>query len=301
MNWIHVEDRLRDQRQVVSARQAESAVQSRHLRRVAAGRRWYRPFRGVCGPRLPFDLKREQQAGLLWVGGEVAITGWAALWILGVIDRVPPRTHLLVTHSRRNRYLRRMHVIRSRHIELSGIHRVDRLAVVSAAWAVTDLAARASKNLLRSALIDGRQRGHFALEEILDLLEQRGPIPGRRRLREVIAELAGERSDSTLEHLVRRRLAEDPRLPDPDPGQVALLASDGVRNEIDIGWLSRQVGLECLGFGAHSNRRQLHIDAVRQNALAPTGWIIFSVTWTHLEDDAAWEVLVSQLRAHLRP
>src|SRR5680860_1142690 len=125
MNWRHVEDHFRGQRHVVSARQAESASQARHLRRVAAQRNWYRPFRGVCGPRMPFDLKREQHAGLLWVAGTVAVTGWAALWLLGVTDRLPPRTQLLVTHSRRNRYVGRLHVIRTRHIDRMDACKVD--------------------------------------------------------------------------------------------------------------------------------------------------------------------------------
>src|SRR5680860_950527 len=263
MNWRHVEDHFRGQRHVVSARQAESASQARHLRRVAAQRNWYRPFRGVCGPRMPFDLKREQHAGLLWVAGTVAVTGWAALWLLGVTDRLPPRTQLLVTHSRRNRYVGRLHVIRTRHIDLAGIHTVDRLDIVSPSWAITDFAASATTSLLRSALIDGRQRGRFTVEEILELLVQRGPIPGRRRLRRLIGQLAGEGSDSALEHLVRRRIQADPRLPAPDRQKVVVEASDRVRNEI------------------------------------PIGWIMLGVTWTHLEDDGAWNVVVDQLCAHL--
>ena len=250
---------------------------------------------------MPFDLKREQQAGLLWVSGTVAVTGWAALWLLGAIDRVPPRTQLLVAHSRRNRYVGRLHVIRTRHIGAAGIRAVDGMHVVSAAWAITDMAASAGLSLLRGALLDGRQRGHFTYGELADLLEVRGPIPGRRRLRALIDQLSSERSASTLEHLVRGRIRRDPRLPNPDDAPVSVEASDGVRNEIDIGWTARKVGLECLGFGAHSSRRQLHVDAVRSNALAPLGWIILAVTWTHLEDDHAWEVLVEQLRRHLTP
>lgn len=284
---------------MVCARQAESPSQARQLRRVALKRDWYRPYRGVCGPRMPFDLRREQQAGLMWVAGTVAVTGWAALWLHGAMDRVPPRTHLLVSHARRNRYLRRVHVIRTRHLDAAGIRKVAGMDVVSPAWAVTDLAARTTTQVLRGALIDGRQRGCYTLDQILEVLRERGPIPGRRRLRRLIAELEEDGSDSTLEHLVRHRLNADVRLPDPDPGKVVLTASDGVRNEIDIGWSWGRVGLECLGFAAHSSRRQLHTDAVRSNALAPLGWTILLVTWTHLEDDRAWEALVRQLRGHL--
>lgn len=300
MQWQEWERWAAEQYGYVAARQARSDSEPHAWRRTAARRGWDRTCRGVVGAPWSDLPERRLCRTLLWVGPPAALTGWSAVWLNGLVGVLPTRSHVLIDHQRRLRRQAKAIVSRSRHFDQAAIEAIRGLPTVSVAWAITDLAPKLDRTMLRAIIIDARQRRLLALGELAELLALRGPIPGARALRSLLRELDAERADSVLELELRNRIRSDLELPPPASQHVPVRCTDGRTVEVDVGWPTGWVGLECLGMGSHADRVQLDVDALRTNGLAGTPWTIFVATWRHVEDDAAWQVLRSQILAALR-
>jgi hypothetical protein len=300
MDWEPVTEHMNAHRGVFPIRRLATESDQRVFRQIAARLHWEWPFPGVAMAPGHDDERRRLTAVLEWVGGEAALTGWSGLWNLGLTPNLPSRVHVVVGHSRRNRRGPDHRVTRTRHPELIEAEEVHGLRTACPEWVITDMASIVRQPVLRGHIIDARQRRLLDLDRLWDLTERRGRFPGRGDLWVCRRELDPEVCDSELEYRIRRRVADEPTLPTPDPEPVEVALRDGRSVHVDVGWTPQLVGIECLGMGAHSARSQLDADAVRDNAIvADTDWRIFRATWSHLTNEVAWRHLVEQLNRAL--
>lgn len=215
---------------------------------------------------------------LLAVGSPAFVGGWSAAWLVGLVRSAPSAVELVVPHERRTRNLPGVVVRRSRTLTQADAVAVEGLPSTSAVRTVCDLAAITDEEGLRTLLIDGRQRRLFDLAAVLERASTMGTAKGLSQLRRLVWELDAERCDSVLEYRLRSRLHAVPGLPAPSPAPVPVDVGGRVLH-IDIGWPAFAVGIEADGFGSHSERDSLEVDARRHNALERAGWRILRAGW----------------------
>lgn len=255
------------------------------LRRAARAHAWEQPHAGVVrlGPESN-DPRNGLAAAVLRVRSNdpkhvTALTGWTALWLYGLRERMPSTTYLTSNHARRAPAVKLVRMRRSRTLSDRDVTTLDGLPVVTPARLFCDIAGSVSESLLRGFLIDARQRGFVAFAEIREALDRAGNVRGARRLRTLMDELEAERSDSVFEDKMRRKLERAGF--EPDPGQAGVPVS-GRTLHIDIPFSADKVGIECHGLGYHGDRPALETDAKRQSELNMTEWVILIATWNDL-------------------
>lgn len=172
----------------------------------------------------------------------------------------------------------------------------DGLATVNAEFLIIRLARTESADRLTALALDARQRGLFQMSRFAQRMTAVGPVPGRARLVHVVGVLTADDSDSIFEREVRARLLADGFRPSFGPTPVAL--PSGSVLHLDITFPEERVAVECQGFLAHHDRRQLDRDARRDNALAIAGnWLVLKLTWDRFRHD--WEGFAAELRSAL--
>jgi len=183
--------------------------------------------------------------------------------------------------------------IRSRTLQAFDIGEIDALPVATLARLSIDLAPHASTADLRGLLIDARQQ-RADLDAVIERVLNSTIFPGRRRLRHVLTEIAGDRVDSVFAHLVGewlRRVGFNPVPEYPIETPTGLVHADHAL-------VADQIAIECDGFGAHSRRTSLNIDAKRSNGLAlRPDWRVLRMTWDrweHERDDFLAEIRAAQ-------
>lgn len=266
---------------LVSLAQARQAgLPERTFIDLAMRQRWSQPHRGVY--RLPGSWPTalgRLSAALLAVGEPALVGGWSAAWLLGMVRSAPSTAELVVPHDRRARSIPGVTVRRSRTLTATDAEMVAGLPATNAVRTVCDLSALTDEQGLRVLLIDGRQRRLLDLAAVVERASTMGTRRGLSQLRRLAWELDGERCDSILEYRLRARLHAVPGLPAPDPGPVAVDVGGRVLH-VDIGWSAYAVGIEADGFGSHSERDSLEVDARRHNALERAGWRILRAGWS---------------------
>ena len=215
----------------------------------------------------------------------------------GLVRTAPTVPELLVPHGRRPGRQPGMAVLRSRTIVPQDGAILRGLPVTRPARTLCDLAAVTELSTLRALLVDARQRRLVELPDVAACAGRMGTARGLAQLRRLLMELDGERCDSVLEYRIRRRLAGVPDLPQPAPHPVPVQAGQRLLH-VDVGWPEWLVGLEVDGFGSHSERQSLELDARRHNALQLAGWRILRATWADLGEPG--DALVAQLRVLLQ-
>lgn len=297
--WPNLSELTSQQYGRVSARQAQAAGMDRTvLSRLAARQQWERPYRGVYAAIGAADSPDGRlAAALLAVGPPVLVARWSAAWMWGLVRTAPTTPELVVPHQRRPGRQAGMNVGRSRTISVSDGVILRGLPVTRPARTLCDLAALTDTATLRSLLVDARQRRLVELPDVAACAGRMGTARGLSQLRRLVMELDGERCDSVLEYRLRRRLVAVPGLPQPAPHPVPVQTANRVLH-VDIAWPHRLVGLEVDGFGSHSERRSLELDARRHNALQLAGWRVLRATWADLGEPG--DALIAHLRALLQ-
>lgn len=296
--WPIISDLAAQQYGRVSARQLHAAgMDDSTLSRTAAKQGWQRPLRGVCAPVGAFAVPEGRLAeALLAVGPPALVGGWSAAWLWGLVRTAPTIPELVVPHQRR---LNREGIVirRSRTlVPADGVFRAG-LPVSTVVRLLCDLAALTDDDALRALLIDARQRRLVDLADVAARAAGMGTAAGMASLRERLAELDREYCDSVMEHRLRARLAKVVGLPPPAPGPFPVQTPDRLLH-VDIAWPDRRVGIEVDGFGSHSQRASLEIDARRHNALQLAGWRVLRATWPHVGPE--FPALLAPLRALLQ-
>lgn len=210
-----------------------------------------------------------------------AVTGMTAAWLLGYADRPKGRFEVVIPHGQVTPTVVGVRFIRSRTLRPGDVGEVQGLPCATLARAVIDLAPTATAPMLRGLLIDARQR-RASLDPVILRVAESTSFKGRGRLRRVLVEIAGDRVDSVFAALVSDWLrsqgidcvAEYPI--DTPTGTV----------HADLALVDLKIAIECDGFGAHSTRTSLNVDARRSNGLSlRSDWIVLRVTWDRWEHD----------------
>lgn len=256
------------------------------IRKRATRETWDRPYRGqVILPGAVNGHRRRVWAALRSVPGAVAVTGTTALWLHGLVDRAPTQVHLLAERDVRSVATtggRRL--LRTATLEDGHLTTVDGIPVVVAGRAIADVAHEHPRKRVRGWLIDGRQRGHFEMPDLLVMARVMAGTAGMPALRELCWELDAQRCDSMLADWLREVLTAAGIA--TAPGEEAVTAPSGVTIHLDVPLRDWQVAGEAEGFGAHAKRRQMNADVRRRNTLESIkSWEIVWVTWDMLQDD----------------
>ena len=258
---------------------------------------WPRPHPAVVViPGIEWSHLVALAAAQLHLGDRAAAGGMSAAWLYGLVARPPARPHLLLPHAA-HPATRGVAIRRSRHVADGDRTRVQQISTLTVPFLMTSLAAQMSTDALRALAIDARQRRLLDIADVAVRIETMPRIPGRRRLVQVLRELEVDGSDSVFEHRVRQQLHDAGFLPSAEPVPVRLPSGRTVH--LDIGFVAERVAIECQGFLAHSDRRQLTRDALRENAIALSGeWLILKLTWDRFMHE--WPAFLSELRTVLR-
>lgn len=257
------------------------------------------------GWRLPTheDTPRHRLLAAVRNAGPDAVADrHSCLALHGLVSAFPTRPQVLLPHEARSRPVRpdrtarTADVRRTRRLLAAHLDVVDGIPCVVVARALCNLARELQTPALRSLALAAERAGHLSVTGLAEVLaDLPRNWPGRRGLRQVIAELDADGSESGFELTTRQRLGHAGFQPDRDQPVVTVA---GRRRRVDIAWLALRVGIECQG-PSHVGAAALDADAARLNALAAEGdWLILQLTPTLLHDD--WPQFLDDLRTCLR-
>lgn len=208
--------------------------------------------------------------------GSVALTGWSALLVLGVLDQQPwsacapdPQPWLRATQHLR---------LAARVIRRPLGTTTERLGVTTVGYpaAVSDLLRFTPPADARAlAFRLAQHHGHARLSRLLADSVAAGEAAGNTRLRAIIADLAvGAESDA--EHELLQLLIEAgftgfiPNHP---------VVAGGRRYRIDIAFPGSALAIEVDGRAFHTDVGAFQRDRTRQNDLVAAGWRVLRFTW----------------------
>ncbi len=259
------------------------------LRSRAEREGWPRPYRkAVLLPGAdPTEFRTRVSAALRSIGGEVWAGRRTAAYLLGMIDRPPPRLELVVPHGRRATHRLDPKPWRTRNIYPFMVTEVDGLRATTAARTIMDAAAVLGVTPLQDLVIDGmRARPTLVKEtrELVDWMRDRGHrVEYVRRLEIVLTRLERERPESALDRRTRQLLT--PHGFDLHPRPFPFRCPDGVVIHLDIAIPWAWCAIECDGYGSHSGRRAFRTDRVRWSQAQRGGWRVTWVDTARLEND----------------
>lgn len=261
---------------------SEAEVAIRTLRTRANREQWQQLFPNAwLAPGAPLTPLATLTAATLATGG--AASRWSALWLHGLDVRLRPKPQVILPYGRIGRTLGDIEVLRSRTLAPHHLTEADGVAAVTVARAFADLAPQVFPGSLRHLVIDAEHLGLLERADLHALCEELPTgVPGLRRLRGVLAELAGTRSDSGFEHEVRAGLAADgiPVHPEPFPYRC----EDGVTVHLDVAVPQHWVVVECDGRSSHIGRRVFTTDRLRWTQVA-RAWQLVWVSHDRWRDD----------------
>lgn len=257
---------------------------------------WARPFRGAAIlPGTDLTAVTRMAAAVAAIGAPVALTGWSAAYLRGLVRVAPTRIDLTAPSHRAPRRAG-IRVRRTSDWRGDALDLLHDLPVVSWSWMLADLAAETEVPTLVGWAFDGLHDGGLAPADLDAELARRGRFPGRGRIRALVESLTPDGSESGFEHRVRRRLVSDGFRPDPVQAVVRTASRE---RRIDIPWHAFRVGIECHSFRYHGVREAFEEDADRRNELAADGdWQILELTWRTFEQ--RWEPFRDRLGRLLR-
>lgn len=259
-----------------------AGVAPRTLRARAARESWPHPYPNTwLAPGMPISARATLAAAVLAADGHAS--RWSALWLHGMDVALRPRPQVVVPYGRRGRVLGDIEVLRSRTLSPSHLTVVDGVPTVVLARAFADLAPQVLPGALRHLVIDAEHAGRLLRSDLVAISEElpRG-VPGLGRLRRVVADLAGTRSDSGFEHEVREGLAATgfPVHREPFPYRC----EDGVMVHLDIALPQHWVVVECDGRSSHIGRAAFSTDRIRWTQIVRQ-WTPVWVSWDRWRQD----------------
>ncbi len=190
---------------------------------------------------------------------------------------------------------------RSRDLRPSDATLVNGIPVCTPTRALIDGSAALSDQVIGDALVRGRQRSLFSIDEVsIRVAELTRPGRGglsniRRVLSTAIEDTESLRPQNGYEQMAQR-LFESFGLPKP----VAQMRIDSGRQVfyVDFAWPSWRLIVECDSILAHSTQTDLQHDLSRQNALVQAGWRVLRFSYFDIRDRP--EHVAAVLRAEFK-
>jgi very-short-patch-repair endonuclease len=243
--------------------------------RVRAGR-WTRVSRGVYRvTSAPPSPRTRLVAGLAACGPGGVASHQSAAWLLGLIERPPPRPHVTVNGTR---HPRPPGVIIHRRVGTVPSHSVGGLRCTTPARTLIDLAAVVEHPTLEAAVDRALSR---RLVTVAQLDAATSPVrttrrPGVAALRAHLIDRGdlGVPEPSVLESRMQR-LFRQQRLPVP----AAEVSWEDGRYRLDFAYPDRMVAAEVDGYAWHHSPEQVERDTARRNRLQAAGWTVLVYTW----------------------
>lgn len=266
------------------------------VRQRALREGWRRPHVGVFVlPGVPAGPRLAASAAVLAAGPRALVAGRTAAWLWGLRRSPLGHVELIVPADRAAPRLRDVRTVRTVSLRLDDADVREGLVVTTVARTVCELARTCTFEALLDAASTALQRRLVALGEVERCRGRMGRYRGAARLRRVLEQLEGERTDSRLERDVRRLLRSAGLR--PAPGIYELRADGVVVARLDIAFPAERVAVEVDGFAWHATPAHLRRDHVRENAIKALGWLPLRVGYAELIGHPAR--FVAQLRATL--
>lgn len=258
---------------VISRDQALAAGLSRDMidHRIML-RRW-RPLHPrvylAAGHRL--DDEVAVRAAVLWAGEGAVLSGVAAGWWHGMVERRPATVGITVD---RRRHPRPRPGVSVRRRELAPPDRVDRSGLAVTARALTVLEASVELGGPGSQLLDRALQKWVGFPEVYEAYCRNVGCHGSASAARMLT-AAADRSASAAERLLVRMLKESGA-----SGWYCAFPAAGYA--IDMAFPAARVAVEVDGWAWHMDATRAQADKRRQNALVRHGWIVLRYTWHDL-------------------
>lgn len=239
----------------------------------------------LVGPLVPVRA-REMSAVLACGPGAVLSHESAA----ALLDLLPPQSGsspVEVTVEGRDPRRAGIRIHRVRELLEPDTQVLDGIPVTTPGRTLLDLAGTIRDRRLEQAVTRAERLDHIDRRELVQVVADRGPRPGRRRLLAFLdgstpAAFTRSEAEDRLLGLLRRAGL-------PHPMTNARMAG----LEVDFLWPDRGVAIEVDGFAHHRSRRSFEIDRRRDMKLAAEGIQVVRVTWRQLEREP--EILLVRL------
>ncbi|MGH3616006.1 MAG: DUF559 domain-containing protein [Pseudonocardia sp.] len=218
-----------------------------------------------------YDDEVRVRAAVLWAGDGAVLSGAAAAWWHGMVERAPATVGVTVS---RRRYPRPRPGVAVRRRELVAADVTNRRWVAVTARSLTVLEAAVELGGPGSLLLDRALQLWVPFPEAYQAycrnLGSHGSSSAGRLL---VA--AADRSASVAERLLVRMLREA-----GTTGWQCGFPAAG--HKIDIAFPVARVAIEVDGWAWHMDAERTQADKRRQNALVRAGWTILRYTWHDL-------------------
>lgn len=222
-------------------------------------------------------------AALLAVGPHALLSGSAALWLWGIIDKRPMIIDVVVLRGgAQSRPGIRVH--RGDALHRGEVRDRRDLPVVSPVAALLDLADTGDADAVECALNEGRE---------LKLITQRD-------IKRIVTRSPGRAGLALLDSLLEDQIDEDFSRKEAERLMRKLIRSAGLptprRNikahghELDFYWPELALNVEADGVTWHSSRRKVNRDRERDGDLASRGIQVLRFTWDQLTRRPDWVV-----------
>ncbi|MCE3553806.1 DUF559 domain-containing protein [Pseudonocardia sp. RS11V-5] len=256
-------------------------------RRVAAGQwRRVRPQVYLVAGHPVTDTVRVRAAAL-WLDGRGVLSGEAAAWWHGMLERAP-RTIELTVPRRRGPATEPGVRIRRRDLETCDLVSVRGVSLTGRALTALETAA---------ALPHGSEFLDRALQKYVDFADVQRAFAravncrGAPRMRALLI-AAADRADSFAERTFIALLR------DAGIDGWVLHLPFGSHSHIDIAFPGAKVAVEVDGWAWHVDVDRFRADRMRQNALVQAGWLPLRFTWHDLARRP--QAVISEVRRALR-
>lgn len=244
---------------------------------------WDAPLPGVrIDPDAPPSVQRDLVAVCAATRHLAGASGLAAAWLLSARSRPPRTVTFVVAHGTDIPQLRGTRGRRARWLRPDDVGEVDGVpTLIGPAVAVS--ASRLAAPMLRALLIDLIFHRICTADDVLERLEDIGPVQGRGTLIAESERLVGRRVESIFqEEVVEELLALGYA---PERTTIAIPTPDGIGLTVDVALLPWRVALEPEGDAFHRTRDQRRLDRRRIAAYAGTDWAVVPIDWRDWRDD----------------
>lgn len=272
---------------MTTAQAAACGVPARTVRRWVTSGRWSSPLPRVhLAEGHRYGPEARIRAAWLWAGPSALVSGPAAAYWHGILDRPPAGVTLTVPRSsglcsRPGVRVRRRDVVVEDRGERDGLALTARpLTVLEAAAALPDGAALLDRALQRHVTFGPVYAAYCRM------LGATGAAEAGRLLR-----AAADRSAAVSERRLVRLLR--------DAGVTGwVLNLDVGDHVVDLAFPRERVAVEVDGWAWHTDPGRFRRDRRKGNDLVTSGWLLLRVTWHDLETAPAR--VVAQIRHALR-
>ncbi|GAA3240900.1 type IV toxin-antitoxin system AbiEi family antitoxin domain-containing protein [Pseudonocardia petroleophila] len=277
---------------ITAAQAAVHGLPGRTLRRRVAAEGWQRPApRVFLAAGHPITPRTEIGAAALWAGDRGAVSGPAAAWWTGMLDRPPQVTEVTVP---RRSGLRPYPGVRVRRRDLSptDVVGIGYMRFTAGPLTALETAIAVPEG---SVFLDRALQRHVTFPTVYRAYCRNMGADGAARIG-VLLTAAANRADSAAERLL-----------------IAILRAAGLTGwergrpfgpwTIDVAFPDAQVAVEVDGWAWHMDVDRFRADRHKGNALVRARWDLLRFTWhdlTHRPDYVLGEIRAA-LAAAARP